>query len=79
MTTNETKQDNKPAQTPRKREMTENAARRRLGWQRTMFCEARFDVIRQKLNPQNQEGWDRLSFAKKCLVVMDFVKKGYMI
>jgi hypothetical protein len=59
--------------------MTDKAVRKRLGWQTTTFCEARFDVVRKSLSPENQDRWDNFSFARKCSVVMDFVKKGYMI
>jgi hypothetical protein len=79
MTTNETKQDNKSTTKTHVRQLTDSAARKRLGWQRTMFCEARFDVVRKALNPENQEKWGRQCFANKCLVVMDFVRKGYVI
>ena len=79
MTTNETKQDNIQAPKPRVRKMTDNAVRRRMGWAMTMFCEARFDVVRKALSPEKQANWDSLSYAKKCAVVLDFVQKGYMI
>jgi len=79
MTMNETKQDNTTAPKPRVRKMTDNAERRRVGWPMTMFCEARFDMVRQALSPEKQAKWDSLNYAKKCAVVQDFVKKGYMI
>ena len=45
----------------------------------TMFCEARFDIVRRHLSPEAQAKWDSISFTKKCLVVQAFVKKGIMI
>jgi hypothetical protein len=79
MTTNETNQDKKPSQKATARKLADDAVRKSLGWQRTMFCEARFDAVRKALRPANQNKWDRLSYARKCVVVMDFVWKGYMI
>lgn len=79
MTTNETKQDSTPAPKTRVRKVTDKAVRRKLGWQITTFCEARFDVLRAKLSPENQTRWDNFSYGRKCSVVMDFVKKGYLI
>ena len=59
--------------------MTEKAAKRKMGWAMTMFCEGRFDIVRRHLSPEAQAKWDNISYAEKCLVVQAFVKKGIMI
>ncbi len=79
MTTNETKQDNTLTPKTSARKPTDKAIRRKLGWQMATFCEARFDGLRKALSPENQARWDNFSYARKCSVVLDFVKKGYMI
>jgi len=58
---------------------TDDGVRRRMGWQMTTFCEARFDVLRRHLNPDNQVRWDGLSYAKKCSVVLGLVRDGTII
>lgn len=52
--------------------------KRALGWQKCMFYEARFSVVRDALNEQNKQKWDKLSYAKKCHIVHDFVEKGWI-
>ena len=51
----------------RTRPMTEKAARRKMGWAMTMFCEARFDIVRRHLSPEAQAKWDSISYAKSAL------------
>ena len=58
---------------------TDEGVRRRMGWQMTTFCEARFDVVRRNLKPDNQARWDGLSYAKKCSVVIGLVRDGTII
>jgi hypothetical protein len=59
--------------------LSEKAARRKLGWAMTAFCEARFSIIRENLTPEHQAQWDAFSFEKKCFVVQGYVKRGLMI
>jgi hypothetical protein len=58
---------------------TEDGVRKRMGWQMTAFCEARFDVVRKHLKPEQQAKWDGLSYAKKCAVVLGLVREGAII
>ena len=58
---------------------TDEGIQRRMGWQMTTFCEARFDVVRKNLKPQQQAKWDGLSYAKKCSVVLGLVREGSII
>ena len=58
---------------------TDEGVRKRMGWQMTTFCEARFDLICRNLNPTNQAKWDGLSYAKKCSVVLGLVREGVII
>jgi hypothetical protein len=58
---------------------TEEGVRKRMGWQMTTFCEARFDPIRRNLKPENQARWDGLSYAKKCSVVLGLVRDGTIV
>lgn len=53
--------------------------KKKMGWAMVMFCEARFDTIRKSLNENNRKKWDECSWEKKCLIVLSFVEKGYMI
>ena len=58
---------------------TDEGLRRWMGWQMTTFCEARFDVVRRNLKGEAQAKWDRLSYAKKCRVVLGLVKDGILV
>ena len=58
---------------------TDEGIRRRMGWQMTIFCEARFDLVQRHLKPENRVKWDRLSYAKKCSVVLSLVREGTII
>jgi len=51
----------------------------KLGWAGRCFFEARFDVVRRGLNPENQVKWDRWSYEKKVAMVTRLVEKGTMI
>jgi len=65
-----------PPTAPKKRE---RAVKRKLGWAMACFFEARFDIVRAKLNPEQQAKWDGFSYEQKCTMVASFVKKGWMI
>ena len=58
---------------------TDEGVKKRMGWQMTTFCEARFDLVRQNLKPQQQSHWDSLSYAKKCTVVLGLVRQGTIV
>jgi hypothetical protein len=65
-----------PPTAPKKRE---RAVKRKIGWAMACFFEARFDIVRAKLNPEQQAKWDGFSYEQKCTMVASFVKKGWMI
>lgn len=50
-----------------------------IGWAGRMFYEARFDIIRKKLKPENQAKWDKLSYERKCSIIGKAIQKGLMI
>ena len=84
MTTNESKQENLFSENtrPAKPISTITSPKpqrpcRRKDWL-SKFCEARFDVLRQSLNSEDQVRWDNLSFDRKCSIVQDMVRKGSM-
>lgn len=52
--------------------------KKRMGWGMVCFVEARFDIIRKRLKPENQAKWDRCSWEKKALTVLEFVEQGVM-
>jgi hypothetical protein len=58
---------------------TEEGIRRRMGWQVATFCEARIDLVQRNLKSEAQAKWDRLSYAKKCCVVLGLVKDGTFV
>jgi hypothetical protein len=58
---------------------TDEGVKRRMGWQMTTFCEARFELLRQSLKPQQQSHWDGLSYAKKCSTVLSLLRDGTII
>ncbi len=58
---------------------TDEGVKKRMGWQMTTFCEARFDLLRRNLKPQQQVHWDGLSYAKKCSVVLGLIREGIII
>jgi len=88
MTTNESKQENIfngdtriAGQNKPKAKASASAhrgARKRKDWL-AKFCEARFDILRQSLSPENQASWERFSFDRKCYVIQCMVRKGCMI
>ena len=51
----------------------------KIGWGLQMFYEARFDVIREKLNETNRQKWDKLSYERKCYFIAGLVEEGKMI
>jgi hypothetical protein len=57
----------------------EKALRKRMGWASTMFFDARIDILREKLNPENLERFEALPYAKKVAVITRMVEKGVMI
>ena len=58
---------------------TDDGVRRRMGWQLTTFCEARFDLVHRNLKPEGQAKWGSLSYAKKCSVVLGLVRDGSIV
>ena len=58
---------------------SEEGVKKKMGWAMQTFCEARFDVIRKSLKPENRAKWDRCTYAKKVMVVLGFVEKGSII
>ena len=58
---------------------TEGGVRKRMGWQMSSFCEARFEPVRRGLKPENRARWDALSYARKCSVVLGLVREGTII
>ncbi len=60
-------------------EMTEAQFKKRLGWGKQVFFEARFDNVRKNLSPDNQEKWDKLDYKKKVYFVTKLVEEGKMI
>jgi len=75
MTTNETKQENPVGSDNR---ISKPARTKKKAWL-DIFCEARFEPLRQNLGPENQAKWDSFSYDKKCSVVQSMVRKGHMI
>lgn len=55
---------------------TDEGFKKRIGWGMQMFYEARFDLIRNNLNEKNKEKWDKLTYRKKCFIIIDFMEKG---
>jgi hypothetical protein len=58
---------------------TDDGVRKRMGWQMTTFCEARFELIERNLKPEALAKWDGLSYARKCAVVLGLVREGTSI
>jgi hypothetical protein len=58
--------------------LTDEALSRQLDSANLAFYEARFDIVRKKLCPENQAGWDNLPFTRKRLVIEDLIKAGIM-
>ena len=58
---------------------TDDGLRKRMGWQMTTFCEARFDLVPRSLKPDRQARWDNLSYARKCAIVLGLVRDGTMV
>lgn len=59
--------------------MTDEEFKEALGWAHVTFLEARFDVIRSALKPENQKKWDETPYKKRCVIVTRFVAKGLII
>lgn len=69
-----------PKPLPKKKGLpSESQCKKRLGWAGQMFYESRFEAIRDKLTPENQAKWDACPYAKKILIVGQFIKKGQMV
>lgn len=51
--------------------------RKQLGWGMVTYIEARFDVVRNGLNPEHQARWDGFSWERKVLFVLRCIDKGY--
>jgi hypothetical protein len=58
---------------------TDEGVQKRMGWQMTTFCEARFELVQQNLKPESRAKWDRLSYARKCVVVLGLVHDGVIV
>lgn len=58
---------------------TDEGIRKRMGWQMTSFCEARFELVKRSLKPENRARWERLSYARKCAVVLSLIREGAII
>ena len=63
-------------------EMTdEETVKKRLGWAKCMFFEARFDIVREQLqmaNPASAKKFDSISYIKKCAFVSELLEKGML-
>ena len=57
---------------------TAKGTKKKLGWAKTCFCEARFPVIRDALSDKGKANWDKATYAKKCFTVFTFVEKGIL-
>ena len=56
--------------------LTDKALSRHLESANRTFYDARFDIVWKKLCPENQAGWDKLPFTRKCLLIHDLIKAG---
>ena len=54
------------------------SVKKKLGWASTMYCEARFPVIRDALSDKGKANWDKASYERKCSTVFMFVEKGIL-
>ena len=50
-----------------------------IGWAGRMFFEARFDILRKQLKPENQVKWDSFDYERKCRIIGHAIEKGLMI
>jgi hypothetical protein len=57
----------------------EEKAKKRFGWAKATFCEARFALIRHQLSSENQAKWDGLSYAEKCRMVERLIERGALV
>ena len=53
--------------------------RKKMGWATATFCEARFNVLRSRLNEKNRTKFDACSYEKKCLLILSAVEDGYLV
>ena len=53
--------------------------KKRIGWAGQMFFEARFDIIRKSLKPENQAKWDSFNYERKCNIIGKAIERGLMI
>jgi len=61
------------------RDLTDAEVKKRLGWQGTIFYEARIAVVRERLNDANRAKFDAMTYGKKVVVVAGLVEKGVLI
>lgn len=53
--------------------------KKRIGWGLATFYEARFDIVRERLNEENRKKWDVLRYSRKCAFISNQVENGKMI
>lgn len=61
------------------KDLTDSQIKKKMGWAKVMFFEARFPIIESKLTPENLEKWKMSSFAKKAVFITSLIEKGEMI
>jgi hypothetical protein len=53
--------------------------KKRLGWAGCMFFDARIEVLKPALNPENLAKFEAMSYERKVAVITRLIEKGAMI
>ncbi len=53
--------------------------KRRIGWEATMFYDARIRILREGMSAENVAKLNAMSYPKQCAIVARMIEKGLMI
>lgn len=53
--------------------------RKRLGWAGEAFYDARVEVLRNNLSPENKAKFESMTYERKVVIIVKLIERGSMI
>lgn len=53
--------------------------RKKMGWAKVSFFDARIEMLREKMNPENLAKFIEMTYARKCWLITKLIERGSMI